>query len=332
VNAPPGPDSAPDEPHAELTRQIRDWITEQIFAAQLEDVVADDLVREMPSEPRRFSDLVPPYRGSPPWLLSLVMPELSGGRITEKQLAVIGEHPGALALTISGLNQANFEKLITGYGRQFLAIDFFKCPRIADLTPLEDLPDLRLAAFFWNQRATRLWDLSRSRALTGLRFEGFNRLHDLADLRAGTELRELDFSGARWGTSFFESLEPLAALSDLRSLSFGATRINDGRIEPLGGLTKLEELAIPTNMFTTRQLAWLRARLPDSVKSRSLAPIEQLKDPVEDDRGNPLDVMLIGKHKPFLNSVKNQARIRKHADEFWQMVDAFRSDPALKPD
>src|SRR5262245_19961887 len=100
-------------------------MAEQVFQAQLEDIVPDDLIRKMPSEPRCFSDLRPPYQGLPPWLVWMVAPELSGGRLTEKQLADIGEHPDALALTISGLNQATFETLITRYGRQFRAIEFF---------------------------------------------------------------------------------------------------------------------------------------------------------------------------------------------------------------
>lgn len=222
--------------------------------------MADDLVREMPSEPRRFSDLRPPYHGIPPWLLLLVLPEVGG----------TSAPPGC--------------------------------------------------------------GMTRNPRLTGLRFEDFTRLHDLLDLRTGASLQELDFGNAIWVTSVFESLEPLAGLGGLRSLSFNAKRIEDGRTEPLGELTGLEELNIPTNMFTTRQLAWLRARLPDSVKSRSLAPIEQLKDPFEDERGQIKDVLLVGKRKPFLNSVADQARIKKHVDGFWQMVDAFRGDPALKPD
>jgi hypothetical protein len=328
VNSPLGQDSAPDDSYDGLTRRVGDWIAEQVFQVQLEDVAVEDLAGEMPAEPRRFRDLSPPYQGVPPWLLLLVQSEIGGGRATETDLAAIDDRPDALALRVSGLDQATFETLITRYGTQFLAIDFFKCPRITDLSPLEDLPGLRLVEFFWNQRATRLWDLSRNPCLTGLRFEDFTRLHDLGDLRAGGSLQELEFGDAVWSTSVFESLEPLTALGGLRSLSFNAKRIEDGRIEPVGGLTGLEELSIPTNMFTTRQLAWLRARLPDSVRSRSLAPVELLKDPFEDGRGKVKDVLLIGKRQPFLNSVTDEARIRKHVDGFWQMVDAFRRDPA----
>ena len=330
VNSPPGENSDTDESH-QLTRQIADWLTQQVFQAQLEDVVPDDLVREMPSEPKRFSDLRPPYQGRPPWLIRMILPELTGGRMTEKQLAAIGERPDALALTISGLNQATFETLIATYGSQFLAIEFFKCPRITDLSPLEDLPQLRLANFFWNQRAVRLWNLSRNPSLTGLAFEKFNKLHDLDDLRAGTSLQELKFGDGLSGPGMVvKSLDPITGLDNLLSLSFRA-KIEDGRIEPLGHLTGLEELDFPTNLFTTRQLAWLRAKLPDSVKSRVLAPVELLKDPAEGSHGQPQDVLLIGKHKPFLNSAADEARIKKHIDQFWHMVDTFRHDPGLTP-
>jgi hypothetical protein len=219
--------------------------------------------------------------------------------------------------------------LITRYGRQFLALHLDKCPRITDLSPLQDLPDLRLVNIFWNQRATRLWDLSRNPALTGLRFIDFTQLHDLSDLRAGTHLHELEFGDGIWRTSTYESLESLTALRGLRSLAFEAKRIDDDRIEPVGELTGLEELDIPTNMFTTRQLAWLRSRLPDTVRSRVLAPLIEVS-PFEDG-GKTKDVLLVGKRKPFVSSVADQARIKKHVDEFWRMVDTFRRDPALAP-
>jgi hypothetical protein len=115
--------------------------------------------------------------------------------------ALVAEHPDATALMISGLDQAAFEYLIARYGAQFLAIEFWKCPRIADLSPLEDLPGLRLAQFYWNQRATRLWNLARNPGLTGLSFDDFTRLHDLSDLQAGSSLRELACGDALHSTT-----------------------------------------------------------------------------------------------------------------------------------
>jgi hypothetical protein len=284
----------------------------------------------IPPDPRRFSDLRPPYDGYWPWMLRLDAEEDARGRLTQQQLASIGERPDALALWVNGLDQASFEQVITRYGKQFLAIELDKCPRITDLSPLEDLPRLRLVDIFWNQRATRLWDLSRNPDLVGLRFNDFTRLHDLDNLPAAASLLELEFGDAIWSTSTYESLEPLTALRSLRSLSFNPKRIDDGRIEPVGELTGLEELDIPTNMFTTQQFAWLRSRLPDTVKSDVLGPVIEVR-PFEEG-GKVKDVLLVGKRKPFLSSVADQGHIKKHVDEFWQMVHTFRRDPALGPD
>jgi len=284
----------------------------------------------MAPEPDSLLDLRRKNRADPSWLVNLVLPEIGGGRFDESHLAAISENPRARALRISGLDQAAFESLVARYGTQFSAIEFWKCPRIADLSPLEDLPDLQLVAFFWNQRATRLWNMSRNPRLTGLCFEDFTRLHDLRDLRSGASIQELQFGDAVWSKSVFESLQPLAALSRLRSLNFNAKRIDDGRIEPLGELTRLEALGFPPRQFTIRQIAWLRARLPASLESASLAPIVPLGQPFELE-GKSRDVLLVGKRKPFLNSVTDEVRIRKHVDEFQQMVDDFRRDPTLGP-
>jgi hypothetical protein len=81
--------------------------------------------------------------------------------------------------------------------------------------------------------------------------------------------------------------------------------------------------------YGTRQLAWLRARLP-ATQSVPLDPVTPFGQPLNLN-GKVKDVQLAGKHKPALNSVTDKARISKHAEEFWQLVEAFRQDPALEP-
>ena len=165
-----------------------------------------------------------------PWCIDLIQPELSGGKTTARDLDVVAARPDATAIRVSGLDQKTFELLVTRYGPQFDAIYFWKDGRIADLTPLETLPQLRLSGFYVNHRTTRLWDLRRTPLLVGLRFENFTRLHALDDLAAGAALQELDFGDALWNTPVFDSLSPLAALGSLRRLSFNARRITDGKI------------------------------------------------------------------------------------------------------
>ncbi|MHA7274792.1 hypothetical protein ACX80Z_15345 [Arthrobacter sp. TMT4-20] len=265
------------------------------------------------------------------WFVNLIQPEIGGGRLTVDQFSEIYANPGATAIRVSGLNQKTFELLVSEYGTQFTAIEFWKCPTLVDLTPLEDLSELQMVSFFWNQKATRLWNLARTPVLAALQVQDFNRLKKLDDLGDGHALRELVISDGMWPKMELETLEPLGALAGLRSLQLYPKRIDDGRVQPLGSLTGLEKLSIPTNLFTTEQIAWLKARLPDKVESEALAALNILKRPFERE-GKSLDVLLVGKRKPFLNSELDAARISRHVNKFDQMLTNFEEDPSLEPD
>lgn len=284
----------------------------------------------MESGPNNLLELRRAGEAQPSWFLDVVQPAVGGGRFDLGQFSKIDANPGAMALRVSGLDQPTFERLVSSYGTQFKAIEFWKCPRLEDLTPLEDLSELRMVSFYWNQRSTRLWNLARTPHLTALRVEDFTRLHRLDDLCAGQALRELIIGDAVWDKSTFETLEPLGTLKGLLSLSLHPRRIDDGRVQPLGSLTNIEKLSIPFNLFTTEQIAWLRARLPEGVDSQALAALLPLTTPMELG-GRSRDVLLVGKRKPFLNSELDAARIRNHVLKFEEMVTTFRGDPGLDP-
>lgn len=277
-------------------------------------------------QPSRLTDLRS-HIGPHPWLLSLVLPEIGGGKATAKDLEQIAERPDATAIRISGLDQDTFEHFVSVYGRQFTGIHFWKCPRIADLSPLQDLPQLTHVAYYWNQRTTRLWDLSATPNLRGLHFEDFRRLNVLNDLAAGSSLEELVFGNAVWLTSVYATLDPLARLGRLRHLNFSAKSILDGRIQPLASLTRLESLSFPTNLFTTEQCAWLRARLPNSTTGRALEPLMKLDKPLVSGK----DTLVIGKRKPWLNSATDRERIAGYEAQFWQLVEDFRVSSSKEP-
>ena len=278
-----------------------------------------------------LGDLHGAPKSGAPWLLDLVQPEIGGGRIDASALSALEARPDATALRISGLDQGTFETLVSGHADRFSALYFWKCPRIQDWSPLESLPGLRLVSVFWNQRATRLWDVARTPRLAGLHLYDFTRLHDLGDLAGASSLVELEFGDAVWDSLVVRSLEPLAALPGLKALSLSAKRIEDGRVEPLGGLDQLQSLSFPAKQFTMQQVAWLRARLPESLVSEALEPYRRLRTPVTLN-GKERDVLLVGRRKPFLSSVVDAERIRRHVAEFDRLVSQFRADPRALPD
>lgn len=264
--------------------------------------------------------------GPRPGHLSLVEPEMNGGKISRERIDTLASQPGISALTISGLQQDTLEYLVSHYGPQLRHIHFWKCPRIADFSPLESLPELQQVAAYWNQKATRLWDFRKTPRLRGLGFKDFNHVTDLADLAYATSLEELNFGGMISVKTGYRTLDPLSGLTQLKQLSFSAKGIEDERIEPLAALTQLDELEFSASLFTLEQLAWLRAHLPVSAASSVLVAVRPISQPFERS-GKRIDCLVMGKKGPFLDSVKDVARMGKYQDRFDRALWFFGTNP-----
>ena len=73
--------------------------------------------------------------------INLVQKEVDGGIITVEQIDTIREFPDAKSIIISGLKQDTFEYFVNTYGRQFLAITFWKNKAVSDLSALSSLEE-----------------------------------------------------------------------------------------------------------------------------------------------------------------------------------------------
>jgi hypothetical protein len=278
--------------------------------------------------PTSLADLTDVQR-SHPRHVDLVLPEVGGGRFGTGDVDRIASMPDGATLRVSGLDQPAFERLISRFGPQFSGLHFWKCPRLSDLSPLETCPNLTHVAFYWNQRATRLWDFTRTPGLRGLRFQDFSRLRSLEDLSKAVTLDELEFGDAIWDKNVVASLGPLEGLRGLRRLAIGVKGVEDNRVQPLAALVRLESFESSARLFTTEQFAWLRAHLPQSTRGWVLEPIRRIKPLDHPDWDK--DVIVIGKRKPFLNSAKDAARIQRYVDAFWRLVETYRKDPSVEP-
>jgi len=256
----------------------------------------------------------------------LVQPELNGGVTTIEQIAALDDTPGADLLTISGLNQESLEFLARRYPHRFQAIAFWKCPRIADLAPVGDLASVTHLSFYWNQRATRLWDLRRNSLLRGLAFDDFSKLKDLSDLATAVGLQELEFGNIIWNKAQFDSLAPLAGLTRLQSLRFNAKVIGDGDIAPLATLSGLRAMSFPPPLFERAQLAWLRARLGPGVASEVLQSHRPLPA-FAGKMGRVKDIQLCGRGQRCLDARLDADKIAAHVVGFDALVAGFSANP-----
>jgi hypothetical protein len=253
-------------------------------------------------------------------------------RITRRELDTIANFPAATEISVNGLTQDTFEYLIAHYGSQFKVINFWKCPLVHDLTALESLPGIEYILYFWNQKTEQLWDLSMNTSLRGLGFDDFNRLHDVSQLASAPALEELHFGNKVWNKYMLDTLEPIGRCSKLKALAFSAKKIVDDRIEPLAHLTRLERLEFPAYQFACRQVAWLKARLPETIQSKVLGGYWTIDQPIQHD-GKDMDTLIVGKRKVrLLDSKKDKALLDRHINEFNALHRWFLEHPDALPE
>lgn len=253
--------------------------------------------------------------------VALLQADISGGRITKNDIDSLKDCK-ATEIWLSGLTQDTFEYFIENYGQQFKIINFWKCPLIADFKMLETLVNIEYVLFFWNQRVTHLWDLSKNPKLKGLSFDDFTRMHTLAEIPLAPNLEELYFGDKIWTKYIVDSLTPLARAKKLKKLIFSAKKINDNDITPLAKIVNLEIVEFTSNLFSTEQVAWLTANT-GNITSSVLAPYKKLKYPLKTAE-KIKDILVIGKRKPFLNSQEDRLRLEKYKKEFNELVNIYR--------
>lgn len=266
-----------------------------------------------------------------PRIYKLIQSGLDGGETTIEQIAALDDAPDAVVLRISGLTQRPLEYLVGRYADRFVEIEFFKCTRLSDLSPLEGLRSPTTIKLYDNRRATALWDLSRTPSIQSLEFADFRKLTDLASISSGHQLRSLSFGNRLWNTAVFQSLEPLAALSDLESLSFNAKAVLDDRAAPLGALQALRSIEFPVGLFTKQQVAWLRAKLPMCAAEEALqATRSWAAMPTRSGRVN--DTRIAGRGERSYDAKMDAARIAQKVAEFELMVQHFKTHATATAD
>ncbi|MBP2660216.1 MAG: internalin related protein [Firmicutes bacterium] len=253
--------------------------------------------------------------------VSLLQGDISGGRLTKNDIDSLKDCD-ATEIWISGLTQDTFEYFIETYGQQFKIIYFWKCPLITDFKKLETLKNIEYLIFFWNQRVTHLWDLSKNPKLRGLSFDDFTRMHTLEEIPLAPILKELYFGNMIWSNYILDSLTPLSRTKKLKKLIFSAKKINDNDITPLAKIANLERLDFNSNLFSTEQIAWLTANTAN-ITSFVLAPYKKIKNPLKT-KEKTKDVLVIGKRKPFLNSQEDKVRLEKYVMEFNDLINKYR--------
>ncbi|MCL2812106.1 MAG: hypothetical protein FWD25_09515 [Clostridia bacterium] len=252
--------------------------------------------------------------------------DIGGGRIPIEEIDVLKNYPQADTLTIMGLTQKTFEYFIHTYGKQLRAIRFFKNKMVEDWSLLGELPHLEFVHFFANQRITKLWDMRRNDALTGLSISDFSRLKSIAGIERAPGLQSFAIGNAIWLTMMVETLQPLAG-TKIKHLDFSGKKIGNDDLSFLLEMKDLERFDFPLKLFTTEQVAWIVANKP-GVTGRGLRPTFEFMGYNEETKEMDIPtVCVIGKRKPMLQISTQSERIKKYTDAFYRLVEKYKGVP-----
>lgn len=177
-------------------------------------------------------------------------------------LSVLDDFKGLQGVWLAGATDAHLESLAR---RPALTVVKLMEPRITSLSPLGRLPKLRALSL---EDPPTLRGLEFLQSLRCLAMRHFRRITSLSPVAALRELGALSFSTIpSWDASRrcleVESFEPLRKAAALESLALMGIWPQDGRLDALHGLEKLQFLHIShVYGFSLEQYAALRRALP----------------------------------------------------------------------
>ena len=250
---------------------------------------------------------------------------VSGGKISKEEIDKIKDHPDSKSVTIFGLTQETFEYFIKEYGSQFRYIRFFKNKAVKDWSLLGTLTGLEFLYWFSNQKIDRLWDMSLNHALKAIELNDFTRLHDLTGIERAKSLEWFGIGNEVWPTAEIDSFRILKD-TGIKRLDFFGKTIRDMDLTFLPEMKQLECFNFPTNLFTTEQVAWMKARCP-SLKGWAIKPyVEYMKFNEQTGKQDKRSAIIVGKRKPVIEFEGNEKRIEKYINEFDRLIEQYRND------
>ena len=240
--------------------------------------------------------------------------------VMERDIDMLRQYPYLKTVTVTGLHQDTFEYFVRKFGPQFHAIRFEDNPMVEDWSLLGRLPQLSFLCIRGNRNLTSLWDMTYHGALQGLSLVGVPKVRDLHGIRLATSLKYLHVGDALSLDGTLSSLSPLAH-TGIRYLTYMGKLTEDCHLSFVSYMPRLEEFHFPTNLFTTRQVAWMVANYPE-VQGLSLTAMLETGKCIYGT--NTPAVQIVGKKKPLLIRAGNEARIAAYQKQFDALVEEYK--------
>lgn len=247
--------------------------------------------------------------------IDLVQREVDGGEISVEQIDTIRDFPDSKSIIISGLKQDTFEYFIHTYGKQFRAITFWKNKAVSDLSALSSLDDIEYISYFFNQKASKLWDMTNNKKLVGLSLTNFRKIHSLDGIDKACNLTSFYLYDHVEAKMEIQSLKPIVN-TEIKHFKWGGKRVLDNDYECLAN-SKIEELDISPIQFTMLELAHLLALFPETLRGSITKPY--IKCGIKDKDGYT-EYFFLCKRKRTCVKGKDDDRFLSYLNEFEKML------------
>ncbi len=252
--------------------------------------------------------------------VSIVQKDVGGGKTKKEDIDCLAEYPTAKSLIISGLNQECFEYLIRRYGGQFEAISFWKNKLVSDLSPLEDLVNIKYIHFFFNQRAANLWDMKNNKELNGLSIYDFSKLHSIEEVAAAPNLHYFSIGNYVWSKMEINSLKPLTH-SQITHFGWWGDKILDGDYLCLAD-SRIKRLDMPIAHFKLDELAQLVANIPN-LAGEIARPYKEF---TVTESGETTTYYILCKGRRRLIKGKDDDKLKKYLEDYNSLVEKYKME------
>lgn len=256
--------------------------------------------------------------------LNLVQKEVDGGTLSIEQIDSIRDFPDSKSIIISGLKQDTFEYFINTYGKQFHAITFWKNKTVSDLSALSLLSDIEYVSYFFNQKASELWDMTNNKKLVGLSISDFSKIHSLKGIEKACNLTSFYVYDRVDAKMEIESFKPIVN-AGIKHFAWGGKKVLDNNYECLAN-SKIEELDISPRQFTMLELAQLLSLFPESLKGSITKPYTRggIKD-----KDGYTEYFFLCKGKKTCVKGKDDKRFASYLNEFESLLKKYRENKLI---
>lgn len=223
-------------------------------------------------------------------------------------------------LNLNRVTQAGLEHFVLKYGSTYRGIYLTWSSAVKDLSPLGDLSALEFACIS-DCRCERLWDMKGNKNLRILIVDSCKKMTETPSL-----LETAPALGIIWylvgseTTYAMSSMQGFSNLPAVKEIRLQDIRLKDHNLDFLATIPTLETFDFPANLFTTNEIAWMKAKYPDLCGEflRAYGPAYY---------SSTSWVRVSGSRKPEFRLPEDQERLDKYVRAFDDLVAQYRQEP-----